>query len=193
MNTTSEQPISLPLSRESYRQLLSGLENCSTEEVAHHNRFLCRTDLYYLLRYGLRRADCDNDWVFERCREVQAAPNGYLDLWAREHYKSSIITFALTIQDLLNDPERRFAFFSHTRGIAKGFLRQIMREFEENEPLKEWYPDILWENPKRESPKWSEDDGIIIKRRGNPKESSIEAWGLVDGPTDVAALHGLRL
>lgn len=119
--------------------------------------------------------------MFQRCREVQASPNGHLDLWAREHYKSTIITFGLTIQDILNDPEITFGIFSHTRPIAKAFMRQIMREFEGNELLKEWFPDILWQHPRKEAPKWSEDEGIIVKRKGNPKEATIEAWGLVDG------------
>lgn len=119
--------------------------------------------------------------MFDRCREVQSSPNGHLDLWAREHYKSTIITFGQTIQDILNDPEVTFGLFSHTRPVAKGFLRQIKREFEANERLKAWFPDILWDNPQKESPKWSEDDGIIVKRQGNPKESTVEAWGLVDG------------
>src|SRR5262249_20832882 len=35
--------------------------------------------------------------------------------------------------------------------------------------------------PHREAPKWSEDDGLALKRKSNPKESTIEAWGLVDG------------
>jgi phage terminase large subunit-like protein len=122
-----------------------------------------------------------SDWLFARCREVQAEPNGCLDLWAREHYKSTIITVGLTIQELLNDPELTFGIFSHTRPIAKKFLVQIMREFENNEPLKDLYPDILWKYPKKNAPKWSEDGGLIVKRKGNPKESSIEAWGLVDG------------
>lgn len=112
---------------------------------------------------------------------MQAKPNGCIDLWAREHYKSTIITFGLTIQDILNNPEITVGIFSHTRPIAKGFLRQIKREFEANENLKAWFPDILWANPHKEAPKWSEDDGIIVKRQGNPKESTLEAWGLVDG------------
>jgi hypothetical protein len=71
--------------------------------------------------------------------------------------------------------------FSHTRPIAKSFLRQIKREFEANDSLKALFPDILYADPQKQSPKWSEDDGITVKRKGNPKEATIEAWGLVDG------------
>lgn len=140
-----------------------------------------RNDLFFLLTRLLNRKDADRDWVFARCREVQASPDGHLDLWSREHYKSTIITFALTIQDILRDPEATVGIFSHTRPIAKGFLRQIKGEFERNRLLLECYPDILWENPKSEAPKWSEEDGIVVRRKGNPKEATLEAWGLVDG------------
>jgi predicted phage terminase large subunit-like protein len=119
--------------------------------------------------------------VRERCAEVQVNPDGFLDLWAREHYKSTIITFALTIQNILNDPNVTIGIFSHTRPIAKAFLKQIKREFETNEKLLENFDDILYHNPHRDSPKWSEDEGIIVKRTSNPKEATVEAWGVVDG------------
>ena len=144
-------------------------------------RELSLRDLFFLLVYILHREDADRDWIYARCREVEASPNGMLDLWAREHYKSTIITFALTIQDILKNPEITVGIFSHTRPIAKGFLRQIKREFEGNETLKHLFPDVLWSNPQREAPKWSEDDGIIVRRKSNPKESTVEAWGLIDG------------
>jgi predicted phage terminase large subunit-like protein len=137
--------------------------------------------LWVLLRYGLGRADAHNQWVFDRCNEVQASPDGHLDLWAREHYKSTIITFALTIQDILRNPETTVGIFSHTRPIAKAFLRQIKQEFERNERLKRWFSDVLWADPSKDSPKWSEDEGITVRRKGNPKEATVEAWGLVDG------------
>jgi hypothetical protein len=141
-------------------------------------RWYCRHDLYFLLRFGLNRKDCDNEWVFARCREVQASPDGHLDLWAREHYKSTIITFALTIQDILRDPETTIGIFSHTRPIAKAFLRQIKREFEANETLKGWFPDVLWADPAKESPKWSEDEGIIVRARATRRRrpSRRGAW-----------------
>lgn len=153
----------------------------SPEEKRAVGRELCLQDLFFLLVYGLHRSDADRDWVYEQTREVEKDPDGMLDLWAREHYKSTIITFAKTIQDILYDPEITVGIFSHTRPIAKAFLRQIKREFESNGALQALFPDILWKQPHRESPKWSEDDGIIVKRRGNPKESTVEAWGLVDG------------
>jgi hypothetical protein len=144
-------------------------------------RWLGRNDLWYLLVRLLRRPDLNHDWLFDRCREVQAAPDGHLDLWAREHYKSTIITFGKTMQDILCNPEITVGIFSHSRPIAKGFLGQIKREAESNDWLKHLYPDVLWSEPHREAPRWSEDSGLIFRRKGNPKESSVEAYGLVDG------------
>lgn len=144
-------------------------------------RHLAKTDLFFLLWFVLGRKDMEKQWLLDRCAEVQAEPDGYLDLWAREHYKSTIITYGKTIQDILVDPEVTFGIFSHTRPNAKSFLKQIKREFEGNELLKALFPDVLWANPSKEAPKWSEDEGIIVKRNSNPKESTVEAWGLVDG------------
>jgi hypothetical protein len=163
-----------------YRNAIHGAVEKGPGLVNRIKRRLAQIDLFFLLVYVLGRNDVNHDWVFARCREVQAAPDGYLDLWAREHFKSSIITFGLTIQDILNDPEITVGIFSYSRPIAKAFLRQIKREFEANETLRGLFPEICWENPHRDAPKWSEDDGIIVKRKGNPKESTVEAWGLVD-------------
>ena len=165
-------------------------------------RRLCRVDLFFLLRFGLGRKDVERQWLFDRCREVQQRPDSMLDLWSREHYKSTVITFAKSIQDVLSSHgdnplpewggrEVTLGIFSHTRPNAKGFLRQIKYEFEANEFLRDLFPDVLWENPHKQAPKWSEDDGIIVRRRGNPKEATIEAWGLVDGQPTGKHFFGL--
>lgn len=144
-------------------------------------RALCLADRYYLLVKVLKRTDMLHPWLYERCREVERAPNGYLDLWAREHYKSTIITFGGIVQEVLIDKEITVGIFSHSAPIAKKFLSQIKREFEGNSLLKAAFPDVLYENPERESPSWSLDGGLICRREGNPKEATIEAHGLVDG------------
>src|SRR6266404_1528395 len=152
------------------RQIMGACETGAPHEVERH---LARTDLFYLLCVILNRPDVNRDWLFDRCREVEASPDGHLDLWFRDGYKSTILTFGKTIQDILNNPERTFGIFSFNRPIAKQFLRQIKRELETNERLRALFPDIVWVNPHREAPKWSEDDGVIVKRQGNPKESTI--------------------
>jgi predicted phage terminase large subunit-like protein len=144
-------------------------------------RELGREDLFFLLVVLCRRKDIARQWLLDRCDEVRAKPDGMLDLWAREHGKSSIITFGLTIQTVLRDPEVTIGIFSHTRPLAKGFLVQIKRELEDNDQLKQLYPDIFWQEPAKQSSKWSDDGGLIVKRKGNPKESTIEAYGIVDG------------
>lgn len=144
-------------------------------------RAAARLDLFFLLRVVCRRVDMEHQWVLERCDEVRASPDGHLDLWARDHYKSSIITFGKTLQDILVDPEITIGFFSHTRPAAKAFLKQIKREMEGNEVLRWLFDDVIWADPQKEAPSWAEDSGIIVKRKSNPKEATLEAWGLVDG------------
>lgn len=161
-----------------YNLLLTEYDNPA--DINEVMRKLCLDDLFFLLFKVLRRPDVNKDWVYKRVLEVQSQPDGYIDLWARGHWKSSIITFGKTIQDVLKNSDETFGLFSYTRGISKAFLRQIKREFEENECLKDLFPEVLWRNPSKEAPKWSEDDGLVLNRKSNPKESTIEAWGLVD-------------
>lgn len=163
-----------------YRAMLRMVDGQPAEARALMRR-LCQEDLFFLLVYVLNRSDLDRDWLFARIKEVQASPDGHIDLWAREHGKSSIITFGLTIQDVLRDAEVTIGIFSRSRPQAKAFLRQIKNEFENNQVLKDLFPDVLFPDPVKQSPLWSLDDGIVVRRKGNTKEATIEAWGLVDG------------
>jgi phage terminase large subunit-like protein len=140
----------------------------------------------------MNRKDVEHPWMLARIREVQENPDGYLDLWARDHRKSTIITFAKTVQDILashgDEPlpawhgmEPTFGIFSHTRSIASEFVRQIKSELEQNITLKALFPDVLFDNPERDASRWSVQNGLTVRRRSNPKEATVEGWGLVDG------------
>jgi len=137
-------------------------------------------DRFFLLTGLLNRADAIHPWIYDRCREVEAEPDGYLDLWSREHYKSSAITVTGSIQEVLADPEITIGIFGNVLKVSRPFLGKIMQEFEQNEFLKQVYSDVLWQRPEKEAPSWSLDRGIIVKRKGMPPESTIEAHGLID-------------
>ena len=155
-------------------------------------RELAKADRFYLLVRILGRTDCFRDWIYERCREVEASPDGHLDLWAREHYKSTIITFAGCIQEIIRDPEITIGIFSHNKGIAEKFVTQIKLELERNEKLKALFPEIFYRDPANEAERWSVQKGLTVKRKGNPKEGTLEAWGLVDG-SPIGAHFRLRV
>ena len=75
-------------------------------------RHLVETDLFFLVYFIMNmRGDKDNIWgvnrpfVVEMCQVVERGPKDYtLDIWAREHLKSSIITIAETIHEVLRNP-----------------------------------------------------------------------------------------
>ena len=150
-------------------------------------RHLCRTNLFYLLTVVLKRTDADNEWLYDRCKEVYDNPDNHLDLWSRGHYKSTIITYAKTIQDILRSYgngavapfQRTFAIFSHTRPIATAFAMQIKYDFEANESLRALFPDIFWANPKRDAPQWS-NTAFVVRGASARNCATVEAWGLVD-------------
>jgi hypothetical protein len=138
-------------------------------------------DRYYLLTVTCHRQDAWNPWIFDRCREVEAQPDGRLDLWARYHYKSTICTFAGCLQEIIINPEITIAIIAGTNKIALPFLIQLQEEMESNDDLKRIHPDVFWDEPRKQAPQWSRDKGITVRRKGNPKEATIEAFGLIDG------------
>lgn len=142
--------------------------------------YLGCVDRFFLFTAILGRHDGFHPWLYDRCREVELEPDGFLDLWSRDHRKSSLITLSGSIQEILNDPDITIGIFSHTQKIAKDFVKWIKREFERNVVLRRFYPDVCWLKPSSESSVWTE-NAFTVRRSGNPKESTVEGWGLVDG------------
>lgn len=148
---------------------------------------------------GIRTVKAINKVAPQPCCCIQV--DGGMYLAGRELVptrNSTILSFAGSIFRIIRShgadaPEQRevtIGVFSHTKPIAKGFLRQIKYELETNDHLKLVFNDIFWENPRKEAPKWTEDEGITVKRKTNPKEATVEAHGLVDGqPTSKHYVH----
>lgn len=168
-----------------YTRLKIGVAG-DVERTKKVRRELCQQDLFYLLVGELGRYDMCHPWLYRRCREVQRNPDEILDLWAREHYKSTIITYGHTIMDILNNPEQTICIFSHSGKMAKKFLKPIKETFESNLELLYLFSDILYPKPRSQSPLWSVQDGLLVRRQCVRKEPTLYASGLVDSmPTGM--------
>lgn len=143
---------------------------------------LFKHSLWFLVYFGMRVSIANHPWWVQCCLDVQRGPkSNTLDLWSREHGKTTIITQGETIRQILNNPEERIGLFSYSRPAALSILRGIKQILEGSTMLKACFPNILYEDPRTQAEKWSETDGLIVKRKGFYKEATLEAWGLIEG------------
>ena len=168
----------MELALEGYAELITAFQG--TAEYKTVIRELCKQDRFFLLTHMLHRPDAVHPFLYARCREVEKDPDNHLDLWARYHYKSTIITFAGIVQEVIRNPEITICILSYNNKVASSFMGQLKREFEGNTELIRTFDDIFWENPKRDAPTWSMESGLIVQRTTNPASATVEAYGLVD-------------
>lgn len=143
-------------------------------------RTLAKQDLFFFVYFILKIPIANHPFIIQACKDVEEGQlDCTLDLWARDHFKSTIITISRTIQLILRNPEERIAIFSYSREAARKFTRQIKTILEANEFLNWLFPDVLWADTK-DSPKWT-DEAIAVRRTGFYKEQTVEAWGLIEG------------
>lgn len=174
-----------------YERLFSACKEAGDNEISLY-RYLILNDLFFIVYFvlGMGKSNykkINHPFIINACREVEeGAKSETLDIWAREHLKSSIITIAETIQFALKDSNKSTCIFSYARPVAKKFLFELKELFERNEMLKQCFPDVVWNVPANQAPIWSLDDGLILKRSGNRKEPTIYASGLIEGmPTGM--------
>jgi predicted phage terminase large subunit-like protein len=141
---------------------------------------LAQESTFYLMTRILGRKDIDNDWLYDRCIEVDNEDRDTLYLWPRDHRKSSICLQGGIIKDVLRDPNITCMILSYNRPEAKKSLRIVKRIMESNEELRKIAPHIFYENPAKESPKWTEDEGFCVRRTQERREATVEAYGMVD-------------
>lgn len=165
-------------------------------------RAMCRNDLYYLLVYELEynfmySIETEDEvifrpWLFNRCWEVQNDPDSHVDVWARGHFKSTIITIGKTIQDILRNPEETICIYSYNADTAQGFVSAIRQNLE-SAKMKALFPDIIPQNTSTGRYKTVNDDGITenvkftwsdkeftVIRKSKRKEPTVMGRGLVN-------------
>lgn len=130
----------------------------------------------------------DSDYGYRLCLDVQE--NKWRKIWviAREHFKSTIITCASTLWEIVKDPNATFCIYSYKEDMAAVFLRQIKKWVEDNALLRRLWPDVFWENPSlgyEDLPngtriRWTwTATKIEVKRTIQAKECTIEAAGIL--------------
>ena len=111
------------------------------------------------------------------CQYVQTTPyEKNLVLIPRGYLKTSLITVAQTILQILRNPQIRILIASNKAENAQAMLADIKGHLTNPELIRA-FPDILWEDPARQAPKWTE-NVITVKRKRHTREGTVETIGI---------------
>ena len=142
-------------------------------------RDIAKQDFFFLC-YFVLDLPINHPYLFARVLDIQEKNHLTMDLWFRESWKSTLLTYALPIWEIINNKEERICIFSHTRALAKSHMLKIKTVLEKNLILLSAFEDIFYMKPEQQAPKWSLDEGLHVKRKQIYNEASFESWGLVD-------------
>lgn len=140
-------------------------------------RYLCKNDLRHLCTKYLGYKDWDicHDGMYEFF-EKNRGVNRKLLLIPRGHLKSSIVTIGLTIQDILNDFNKRVLIANAIWDNARGFVSQIADYLDRFSALKELFGEF---RPRtRGSKGWNKDSITILQRTVPLKEATVTSTGV---------------
>jgi hypothetical protein len=181
INGVKYEPLDGVSYKHDYAKIVSDIAEKKVDELSVY-RALILNDLWFVVNFVMKIPNANHPFVVKACREVESGPLDYtLDIWAREHFKSTIITIGETVQWVLANPNSATGIFSYARPEAKKFLGALKSLFHSEPMLHTCFPDIVWKNCERDAPLWSLDDGLILKRQTNRPEATISAFGLIEG------------
>ena len=129
--------------------------------------------LFYFVVYILHWTFLDNDFAYCLCAKCQGEGRwGRMWLLAREHYKSTVITIAETIRDILINPEKTTVIYSYKFDSAKDlFFTPIKNELEHNEIIRLIWSDVVY-TPEDKPEVWTA-TALNVKRKNRRKEFTL--------------------
>ena len=140
-------------------------------------RSLCKTDLFYLAKKVLGYKDLSEKYH----RPIADALTKYKKDWQfhlhpRGHFKSTLITVAETIQDLLINPNETILITNAVLANAASFLKELKSHFLHNERFKRLFPEYIPRSAAEEGN--SESFTVPCRTERWIREASVEISGI---------------
>lgn len=136
---------------------------------------------YWFLEPALHKPVCDWLTTFPAYRKMLMMP--------RNHGKSTIVGRGIPLHALIQNKDSnlyfpgepgthlRLVMAGETEERSKEHMRVVKSALENNVLLRALWPHVVWDNPRRQAPSWS-DTAIIVPRDTEYPESTIRAIGV---------------
>lgn len=174
----------MPIRRRTYT-FLDDIED--KKELYATIRLLGRTDLYFLCRYilGMKDLETKTSIHYGLCDFLENKKvERKLVLMSRKTFKTSI-GLGRCVQWLLNNADEEVGIGSDDMKRALERTSMLKDTFEYCEPLKYFYPDVCYRDPRAESDKWTEATFNVKRSKyiGGLRMNSVTAFGIDPLPT----------
>ena len=193
-----------PSTLEGYAELnrrVEGLRSTAPQQYREVKRQLCRLDLFYLARYvslvrfgrkfltaldgsGRPEERCilDAPVAIKVARRMESLGNKTLYVGGRGLLKSTFHGLEV-IRQVLVDQQVKILILASTKELAMRSVSKVMVEIDQNQELRELFPDIFWASKteaRRAGVSWSP-KGLVVKRIGGHRECTVDPAGCLDG------------
>lgn len=154
-------------------------------ELMKATRWICQKDLFWLCKRVLGYSDLVEPLHDDMCDflgTVMKQRLNSLTLIPRAHFKSTIATIGRAIQEVIKNKNVRIGLCSGNMKNARKFATEIRNHMESNAILRGIFPDIFWENPRKQAKLWTQDEFTVIrdpKVEARLKEGTIKIFGLL--------------
>lgn len=132
---------------------------------------------------GRIEADCDFQW--HHAHEIQHEGEGKINTSFRGGWKSHWSEYVGCTCKVVNNPDRVMAIASHQKDAAAKHGIRIMMEWEKNVELKAAWPDVFFNDPKKDSdcPLWNQETGCTVRRKIPSVLPTLSWWAIEHVPT----------
>ncbi len=147
-------------------------------------REIAKHDLYFLAKIVLGYHWLTSPVHSDFARRIQEGRNLSVYLLPRGHCKTQVFTIADGIRQYLRQPTEPIAIVCDALKRSVKKTRAIKWHFEKNLLLRGLFPDLTWENPSKQAPKWTDEEFILPRHTGR-QEPSFQATSLDNQPTGL--------
>lgn len=113
------------------------------------------------------RIEADCDFLWHHLHEIQHEGEGKLNTSFRGSFKSHGTIYVGATCRIVINPDRVMAICSHQKDAAAKHGARLMLEWERNVELKAAWPDVFFDDPKRDPncPLWNQETGCTVRRK----------------------------
>lgn len=131
------------------------------------------------------RIEADCDFLWNHAHEIQHEGEGKINTSFRGSFKSHFTIYVGATCKVVVNPERVMAIAAHQKDAAAKHGNRVMLEWERNVELQAAWPDVFYDNPKKnpDCPLWNQETGCTVRRKIPSVLPTLSWWAIEHVPT----------